>query len=133
MKRVLQCALSLSLAATLYGQVTVKEPILRTAVIEVHAAQVGGQEIPRTIFGTFLEPYGNSTYNGLWAELLQNPSLESGLWSPGQIAGMLHDNPELRQAGDLGLPTPWEPLDAGQGNRYEVRYGEAAKPRESVR
>jgi alpha-N-arabinofuranosidase len=132
-KRVIQCALGLSFAASLYGQVTVKVPIPQTATLEVNAAEVGMQPIPRTIFGTFLEPIGNSTYNGLWAELLQNPSLESGLWSPGQIAGMLHDNPELRQAGDLGLPTPWEPLDAGQGNRYEVRYGEAANSWQSVR
>ena len=133
MKRVLQCALSLSLAATLYGQVTVKEPIPRTAVIEVHAAQVGGQEIPRTIFGTFLEPIGNSTYNGLWAELLQNPSLESGLWSPARVAAMLHDNPELAPAGDLALPLPWEPLDQHQGNRYEVHYGDAANSWQSLR
>jgi len=70
MKSVLQCVLVLFVTATLYGQVTVKEPIPQTAVIDVNAAAVGKQEIPRTIFGTFLEPYGNSTYNGLWAELL---------------------------------------------------------------
>ncbi len=132
MKIVLECAIVLFVTATLYGQVTVKEPIPQTAVIDVNAAAVGKQEIPRTIFGTFLEPYGNSTYNGLWAELLQNPSLEAGLWTPGRTVAMLHDNPELRRAGDLGLPLPWEPLDVRQGNRYEVHYGDAANSWQSL-
>lgn len=117
----------------MYGQVTIKESIPHTATIEVNAAAVGQQPIPRTIFGTFLEPIGNSTYNGLWAELLQNPSLEAGLWSPARIAEMLHDNPELRQASNLALPLPWEPLDASQGNRYEVHFGEAANSWQSLR
>jgi alpha-N-arabinofuranosidase len=99
----------------------------------VNAAEAGSQQIPRTIFGTFLEPIGDSTYNGLWAELLQNPSLEAGLWSPARIAEMLHDNPELRQASNLALPLPWEPLDASQGNRYEVHFGEAANSWQSLR
>ena len=65
MKSVLQCALGSSFAATLYGQVTVKEPIPQTAMIEVNAAAVSKQEIPRTLCGTFLEPYSNSIYNRL--------------------------------------------------------------------
>src|SRR5207237_5994879 len=40
--------------------------------IEIDARKAASYTIPRTIFGTFLEPIGNSTYNGLWAELLQN-------------------------------------------------------------
>jgi len=44
-----------------------------------------------------------------------------------------HDNPELRRAGDLGLPLPWGPLDVRQGNRYEVHYGDAANSRQSLR
>jgi alpha-N-arabinofuranosidase len=92
----------------------------------VDASQPAGETIPRTIFGSFLEPIGNSTYNGLWAEILQNPSLESGLWSAGNVSRMLHDEPSLTRASELGLPLPWEPLDGGQGNRYELRYGNAA-------
>jgi alpha-N-arabinofuranosidase len=46
---------------------------------------------------------------------------------------MLHDNPELRQASNLALPLPWEPLDASQGNRYEVHFGEAANSWQSLR
>jgi len=132
-KRVILSALGLSIAASMFGQITVKEPIPETATVEVDAADIGSEPIPRTIFGTFLEPIGNSTYNGLWAELLQNPSLEAGMWSPAQIDTMLHDNPDLRHAGDLALPLPWEPLDGRQGNRYEVHYGEAANSWQSLR
>lgn len=132
-KKILGCAFALSLGSSLYGQITVTEPIPATAAIDVQAAEVNKQPIPRTIFGTFLEPIGNSTYNGLWAELLQNPSFEAGLWSPDKIAQMLHDNPELRRASDLALLLPWEPLDVQQGNRYEVEYGEAANSWQSLR
>jgi len=132
-KRVFQCALVLSFAATVLGQVTIIEPIPQTATIDVRVGEASKQIIPRTIFGTFLEPIGNSTYNGLWAELLQNPSLEAGLWSSDRIAAMLRDDPELRQASNLDLPLPWEPLDAHQGNRYEIHYGEAANSWQSLR
>ncbi len=64
--------------------------------IAVHALENIGQPIPPTLFGSFLEPIGNSTYNGLWAEVLQNPSFESGLWSATAIRGMIAANPELR-------------------------------------
>jgi alpha-N-arabinofuranosidase len=94
--------------------------------IEVDAAQRAQYQIPRTIFGTFLEPIGNSTYNGLWAEVLQNPSLEENLWSGSAVEQMLHQQPELVRASQLALPLPWEPLDPGQGNRYEPRWGDAA-------
>src|SRR5438067_13739077 len=61
--------------------------------IEVDAAQRANYSIPRTIFGTFLEPIGNATYNGLWAEILQNPSLEENLWSASRVAQMIRDEP----------------------------------------
>jgi alpha-N-arabinofuranosidase len=132
-KKILQFAFSLVITAALHAQVTVNQPIPQTATIEVNAAEVGSHPIPRTIFGTFLEPIGNSTYNGLWAELLQNPSLESGLWSPARVAEMLHDGPELGQSSRLALPLPWEPLDVRQGDRYEVHYGDAANSWQSLR
>ncbi len=94
--------------------------------IEVNAAKRADYAIPRTIFGSFLEPIGNSTYNGLWAEILQNPSFEENLWSAPAIARMIHDQPSLAQASELGLPLPWEPLDPREGNRYEPRWGDAA-------
>lgn len=94
--------------------------------IEIDASQKSSYQIPRTVFGTFLEPIGNSTYNGLWAEILQNPSLEENLWNASRIAQMIQEDPALTRASQLGLPLPWEPLDPAQGNRYEPRWGHAA-------
>ncbi len=100
--------------------------------ITINAEKKAGFEIPNTIFGSFLEPIGNSTYNGLWAEVLQNPSLESGLWSASNIARMIREEPALSAASQLGLPIPWEPLDPQEGNRYEPRRGDAANSWESL-
>ncbi|MGH9587992.1 MAG: alpha-L-arabinofuranosidase C-terminal domain-containing protein [Acidobacteriaceae bacterium] len=108
------------------AQITVDHPIPPVATIRVDAGQSAGTKIPRTIFGSFLEPIGNSTYNGLWAGLLKNPSLEAGMWDAPHVAEMLKQNPALAHASQLGLPLPWEPLDPGQGNRYEPVYGNAA-------
>ena len=99
---------------------------LKPVTVRIDAAKRTGFEIPRTIFGSFLEPIGNSTYNGLWAEILQNPSFEENLWSARNVARMIEDEPTLARASDLGLPLPWEPLDVRQGNRYEPRWGDAA-------
>ena len=102
------------------------------ARIHIDASQRAAYTIPRTVFGTFLEPIGNSTYNGLWAELLQNPSLEENLWSASQIAQMITQEPALARASQLGLPLPWQPLDPAEGNRYEPRWGDAANSWRSV-
>ena len=79
-----------------------------------------------------MEPIGNSIYGGLWAELLQNPSFEDNLWNAGTIQKMLSDEPQLARASQLGLPLPWEPLDAMQGNRYEPRWKDAANSYRSL-
>ncbi|HET8635515.1 MAG TPA: hypothetical protein VFL96_01555, partial [Acidobacteriaceae bacterium] len=110
----------------LHAQVTVDKPIPPVATIRVDAGQSAGAPIPRTIFGSFLEPIGNSTYNGLWAGLLENPSLEAGMWDAPHVEQMLKQNPDLNRASQLGLPLPWEPLNENQGNRYEPVYGHAA-------
>lgn len=94
--------------------------------VQVHANQPAAYTIPRTIFGSFLEPIGNSTYNGLWAEILQNPSFEENLWGVPEIERMVKEEPQLGRASQLGLPLPWEPLNYSQGNRYEPRWGDAA-------
>jgi len=104
----------------------------KPVTIRINADKRADFEIPRTIFGSFLEPIGNSTYGGLWAEILQNGSLESGLWSASNVARMIRDEPALANASRLALPLPWEPLDARQGNRYEVRRGDAANSWESL-
>ncbi len=108
------------------AQITDVKPIPARATIAIDAGKTAGATIPRTIFGSFLEPIGNSTYNGLWAELLVNPSLEENLWSASNQQTMVHEHPELTRASSLGLPLPWEPLDPKQGNRYEPRWGNAA-------
>jgi alpha-N-arabinofuranosidase len=126
-------ALGTAAATPVGGQITVKEPIPQIATIDVNAAEIKIDPIPRTIFGTFLEPIGNSTYNGLWAEILENPSFEAGLWSPDRIAEMLHERPELRRSSDLAVPLPWEALDPRQGNRYALQYGDTANSWRSLR
>ena len=132
MKKMISSGLVLFYAMCLRAQITVTEPIPQNVVIDIDASKPVGEAIPRTIFGTFLEPIGNSTYNGLWAEILENPSFESGLWSPQKIADMLRERPELRRAGDVALPLPWEPLDPRQGNRYELHYDDAANSFQSL-
>jgi alpha-L-arabinofuranosidase len=107
--------LSLLLAAGAHAQ--------PEAAIEVDAANIR-HAIPRTVFGTFLEPIGHSTYGGLWAQILENPSFEDNLWSAGRIRQMLTDRPELAESSNIGLPLPWQPLEAAQGWRYEPRWGD---------
>ena len=51
----------------------------------------------------FLEPIGNSTYGGLWAEILQNGSLESGLCSASNVARMIRDEPGLGERVKVGI------------------------------
>jgi alpha-N-arabinofuranosidase len=100
-------------------------------MIEVAADQPAGYTIPRTIFGTFLEPIGNSTYGGLWAQLLENPSFEENLWSVRGIQRKVEEEPALAESSQLGLPLPWQPLRV-QGSRYEPRWGDAANSSRSL-
>lgn len=113
------------------AQIVVDTPIPAVTHIAVDT-RTAGHAIPRTIFGTFLEPIGNSTYNGLWAEILRNPSLEPGLWSAANIHKLVTEEPSLARASELGLPLPWEPLDGSEGNRYEPRRGDAANSDQSL-
>jgi alpha-N-arabinofuranosidase len=101
-------------------------PAQDTVQIQIGADHPASYKVPPTIFGSFLEPIGNSTYNGLWAEILQNPSFEENLWNASNIGRMVEDEPALSRASQLGLPLPWEPLDGTEGNRYEPRWGDAA-------
>jgi alpha-L-arabinofuranosidase len=129
-KFVIRCidvvAVFVTAACAAQAQITIVKPIPQTATVDVYAAQFDSHPIPHTIFGTFLEPIGNSTYNGLWAEELENPSFEAGLWSPEHVASMLREAPELVRSSDLGVPLPWQPLNESQGNRYEIHEGDAA-------
>ncbi len=100
--------------------------------IEIDASKPAAYQIPRTIYGTFLEPIGNSTYNGLWAEILENPSFEENLWSAAGIRRMTEAEPSLVRSSQMGLPLPWEPLDYSQGSRYEPRWNDAANSARSL-
>jgi alpha-N-arabinofuranosidase len=100
--------------------------------ITIHTDRAASYTIPRTIFGTFLEPIGNSTYNGLWAEILENPSMENGMWSAPNMTRMVHEEPSLLRASSLDLPLPWEPLHSDQGNRYEQHRGDAANSWQAI-
>lgn len=102
------------------------------AVIEVDAARKAPYRIPRTVFGTFLEPIGKSIYPGLWAQVLENPSFEENLWSANALRRRIEEEPALASASQSGLPHPWEPLDYAQGMRYEPRWGDAANSSRSL-
>jgi alpha-L-arabinofuranosidase len=101
-------------------------------VIRIDARKTASYTVPRTIFGTFLEPIGNSTYNGLWAEILQNPSFEDSLWDVKHIAEIVKDAPELSRASEMALPVPWEPLIYAQGSRYAPQWTDAANSYRSL-
>ena len=88
--------------------------------------------LPETLFGSFLEPIRQSTYGGLWADVVENPSFEDGLWSSNNAAALLRERPELRAGSDVGLPLPWEPLDRAQGSRYAPIRGDAANSYQSL-
>jgi len=90
------------------------------------------QEIPANLFGSFLEPIGQSTYGGLWANVVQNPSFEEGLWSAENLETKWNSDAELRAASSLGLPMPWEPLYPAQGSRYAPLRGNAANSAQSI-
>lgn len=122
MRKIASC-LCLASCAAIWGQTG--------SVIDIDATKIE-HAIPRTIYGTFLEPIGHSTYGGLWAQVLENPSFEDSLWSAGRIRQMLAQRPELVESSNIGLPLPWQALDAAQGWRYEPRWGDAANSSRSL-
>src|SRR6266550_3426562 len=107
-------------------------PAQADVTIRIDVSKPAEFRIPRSIFGTFLEPIGNSIYNGLWAQILQNPSFEDGLWSAKNVATMLAEDPPLARSSELSLPIPWEPLDYAQGARYAPQWGDAANSQRSL-
>jgi len=100
--------------------------------VHVDARKPAPYKIPRSIFGAFLEPIGNSVYNGLWADLLENPSFEDNLWSAPSLLKIIHDRPELAVSSELALPLPWEPLDRSEGARYAPEWDDAANSSRSL-
>ena len=128
--RTLSLALLSVVAA--HSQPSSARPLPGEAVIAIDAAKKAAYRIPRTIFGTFLEPIGNSIYGGLWAQILENPSFEENLWSAENIRRMIDREPALERTSAIGLPLPWQPLHSKQGWRYEPRWGDAANSSRSL-
>ena len=101
------------------------------ATIEIDTRKVV-HEVPRTIFGGFMEPLRSSVYGGgIWAQLLENPSFEENLWSADALTHMVQGRPELGRSSRIGLPIPWESLYA-QGSRFDPRFGDAANSSRSL-
>lgn len=115
------------------AQVTETTPNPGTVSIVVGAPARDSRTIPAELFGSFLEPIGDSINHGLSAEILTNPSLESGLWNQANLEQMFDSQPELiRSSNAFNLPLPWEPLDPKAGRRFEVQYGDAANSWQSL-
>ena len=58
--------------AALLAVVLILPVMAQDVTLSVDAGRKAAFKIPRTIYGTFLEPIGNSIYGGLWAQLLVN-------------------------------------------------------------
>ncbi len=106
------------------AQITISADLSKPIAIAV-TRPATAQPIPSSVFGSFLEPIGKSTYGGLWADALENPSFENGMWSVEQTERLVRERPNLRRASSLGLPIPWEPL-TDLGTRYLPVIGDAA-------
>ena len=101
--------------------------------VTVHVSSEGTERVPKTIFGSFLEPIGDSINNGIVAEVLVNGSLEAGLWNHTNLENMFRDQPELIEStNSTGIPLPWQPLNWAAGNRYELHVGDAANSWQSL-
>jgi alpha-L-arabinofuranosidase len=101
--------------------------------VTVHVSATGTERVPDTIFGSFLEPIGNSINNGISAEILVNRSLEAGLWNHVNLENLFRDQPELIESSNsTGIPLPWQSLNVAAGNRFELHVGEAANSWQSL-
>lgn len=114
-----------------YAQITPSKPMPATVTVKIGAD--GKERVPATIFGSFLEPIGDSINNGVVAEILVNGSLEAGLWNHTNLENMFQNQPDLIESTNTtGIPLPWEPLSRTAGNRYELHVGDAANSWQSL-
>jgi alpha-N-arabinofuranosidase len=113
------------------AQITSTHP--NPATVTVHIAVSGSERVPDTLFGSFLEPIGNSINNGISAEILVNRSLEAGLWNHVNLENMFREQPELiDSSNETGIPLPWQSLNKAAGNRFELHVGDAANSWQSL-
>jgi alpha-N-arabinofuranosidase len=94
------------------------------ASIEVRYSNTSPFQIPRTVYGTFLEDIGYSIFGGVSAQLIDNPSFESYDASLKTLADRFAAK-AFQSSTEMGLPLPWLPLH-DDGWRYEPRWGNAA-------
>jgi alpha-N-arabinofuranosidase len=120
-------------AASCAAQAQIMQARPMPATVTVRVGSNGTEQIPKTIFGSFLEPIGDSINNGIVAEVLVNGSLEAGLWNHTNLEAMFRDQPELIESmNSTGIPLPWQPLNAAAGNRYALHVGDAANSWQSL-
>ena len=101
--------------------------------VTVHVAASGNMHVADTVFGSFLEPIGNSINNGIDAQILVNRSLESGLWNHVNLENLFREQPDLiDSSNDTGIPLPWQSLNRAAGNRFELHVGNAANSWQSL-
>jgi alpha-N-arabinofuranosidase len=113
------------------AQITPSRPMPHE--VEVHVSGNGTKVVPETLFGSFLEPIGNSINNGISAEILVNRSLEDGLWNHVNLENMFREQPELiESSNETGIPLPWQSLNTNAGNRFELHVGDAANSWQSL-
>ena len=131
--RKLAAVLALASAASASGACQVTDSPATPGPVHIRVTRPATPvTLPETLFGSFLEPIRQATYGGLWADPIENPSFEDGLWSANEVVKLLHDRPELHRASEVGLPLPWEPLDRSQGSRYSPIRGDAANSYQSL-
>lgn len=94
------------------------------ASIEVRYSRTSSFQIPRDVYGTFLEDIGYSVFGGVSAQLIDNPSFESYDASLKTLRERFSAKP-FQASTEMGLPLPWLPL-RDDGWRYEPRWGNAA-------
>lgn len=124
------CAM-LFFCAAVSAQIKTESPMPREVTVRIGDA--GTERVPDTLFGSFLEPIGNSINGGVSAEILVNRSLEAGLWNHVNLENMFREQPELiDSSNETGIPLPWEPLNPVAGNRYELHVGHAANSWQSL-
>ena len=102
------------------GVVTYVRSAAVEAGIEIDAGKPSPSRIRRTIFGTILEDIRQSIFDGVSAELLDNPSLES---YPASLTTLQQrfSSPDFQRSSARGLPLPWLPFHPDDGWRYEPR------------
>jgi alpha-N-arabinofuranosidase len=117
--------------ASAEAQISLAKPMPDVVTVKVGPKAL--HAVPPEVFGSFLEPIGNSINGGISAELLTNGSLEAGLWNHTNLENLFRTQPELIEStNDTGIPMPWMPVSRVAGNRFELHVGQAANSWQSL-